>query len=252
MPPITGYAKAVFGLWARNFNQMENRMKKHWITLISLAVLAACNGGGSNGGAANPSEPSLDRDASYALGMDVGSSLKQNSLNPDYGAFEQGLKDVLNDKETRLSREEAVEKIQEAFTLIMEKQSEAQQQAEVEFLAENSKKEGITITDSGLRYEVITEGTGPKPGPTDTVRVHYEGTLTDGTIFDSSYSRGEPAEFPLDGVIPGWTEGIQLMGEGAKYKFYIPSELAYGPGGNRGIPPYSPLTFEVELISIVK
>jgi FKBP-type peptidyl-prolyl cis-trans isomerase len=129
----------------------------------------------------------------------------------------------------------------------------ANKQAENDFLAENSKKPGINVTGSGLQYEVIREGNGPKPAATDTVRVHYEGTLTDGTVFDSSYSRGEPIEFPLDGVIPGWTEGLQLMGEGAKYRLVIPSDLGYGPQGAGGqIPPYATLIFEVELLNIVQ
>jgi len=121
----------------------------------------------------------------------------------------------------------------------------------IEFLAENSKKPGIVITPSGLQYEVITEASGPKPDATDTVRVHYRGTLTDGTVFDSSYDRGNPIEFPLNGVIPGWTEGVQLMSVGSKYKFYIPQELGYGPGGAGPIPPYSVLIFEVELLDIL-
>jgi FKBP-type peptidyl-prolyl cis-trans isomerase len=254
MPPFTGYAEMSFGLWARNFNEMENHMKKQWITLISLlgiAVLSGCNGNTKTGGESNSSGASLDHDVSYALGMDVGSSLKQGGFDPDYDSFVQGLKDVLDGKETRFSREEAVSKIQEAFTAAMEEQNESKRQAETDFLAENSKKEGIVITGSGLQYEVISEGAGAKPGRDNTVRVNYEGTFTDGTVFDSSYSRGEPAEFPLSGVIPGWTEGIQLMSEGAKYKFYIPSELGYGPNGYASIPPYSPLIFEVELVAIV-
>jgi FKBP-type peptidyl-prolyl cis-trans isomerase len=184
--------------------------------------------------------------------MDVASSLKRSGLKPDYGAFAQGLKDALEEEKTRFTEEEAGSKIQEAFMAVMEKQNESLRQEEIDFLAENSKKAGVSVTSSGLQYEVITEGAGSKPGRDDTVRVNYEGTFTDGTVFDSSYSRGEPAEFPLTGVIPGWTEGIQLMSEGASYRFYIPSDLAYGPQGYSSIPPYSPLIFEVELISIVK
>jgi FKBP-type peptidyl-prolyl cis-trans isomerase len=247
--------KRSFGLWARNFNQMENRMKKLWIMLIpflGMLVLSGCKGDGASANESNSSAASLDKDVSYALGMDVGSSLKQGGFNPDYDSFAQGLKDILDDKETRFSQEEAVTKIQNAFTAIMEERNEGQRQTEIDFLAENSKKPGITITDSGLQYEVIAEGTGDKPGAADTVRVNYEGTFTDGTVFDSSYSRGEPAEFPLAGVIAGWTEGIQLMREGAKYKFYIPSDLGYGPDGYASIPPYSALIFEVELITIVR
>ncbi|MDR1099371.1 MAG: FKBP-type peptidyl-prolyl cis-trans isomerase [Treponema sp.] len=230
-------------------------MKKLWFTLIpflGILVLSGCKGNGTSGNTSNSSGTPLDKDVSYALGMDVGSSLKRGGFNPDYDSFAQGLKDVLDDKETRFTQEEAVERIQAAFSAIMETQSEGQRQAEIDFLAENSKKPGIVITGSGLQYEVLTEGTGAKPAATDTVRVNYEGTFTDGTVFDSSYSRGEPAEFPLAGVIPGWTEGIQLMSEGSKYKFYISSDLGYGPDGYASIPPYSPLIFEVELLAIVK
>jgi FKBP-type peptidyl-prolyl cis-trans isomerase len=230
---------------------MDFGMKKQSVFLfLGMMVLFGCKDGASSAG--DPPAGSLDKDVSYAFGMNVGSSLKQSSLKPDYDAFSQGLKDVLEDRETRFTQEEAVSKIQEAFDAIMEKQNEGLRQEEIDFLAENSKKAGISITSSGLQYEVISEGTGAKPGRDDTVRVNYEGTFTDGTVFDSSYQRGEPVEFPLSGVIPGWTEGIQLMSEGARYRFYIPSDLAYGPQGRPSIPPYSPLIFEVELISIVK
>ena len=119
------------------------------------------------------------------------------------------------------------------------------------YLAENAEKDGVTVTDSGLQYEVLREGDGASPGPTDTVEVHYEGTLTDGKKFDSSYDRGQTIEFPLNGVIPGWTEGLQLMKEGAKYRFVIPSELAYGERGAGGvIPGGATLVFVVELLAV--
>ncbi len=124
-------------------------------------------------------------------------------------------------------------------------------EATMDYLAENAKKDGVTVTDSGLQYEVITEGTGASPAATDTVEVHYEGTLTDGTKFDSSYDRGTTIEFPLNGVIPGWTEGVQLMKEGGKNRFVIPSDLAYGPRGIPGvIPGGATLVFIVELVKV--
>ena len=121
-----------------------------------------------------------------------------------------------------------------------------------QYLAENAKKEGVVVLPSGLQYKVLTEGTGKSPKATDKVRCHYEGFLTDGTVFDSSVQRGEPATFPLNGVIAGWTEGVQLMKEGAKYRFFIPYQLAYGPqGAGESIPPYSALIFDVELIKVL-
>jgi FKBP-type peptidyl-prolyl cis-trans isomerase FkpA len=229
-------------------------MKNLWMiaAFLGILVLSGCPENEKTEAASASSEGSLDTDASYALGMDVAASLQQTGFKPDYRSFAQGLEDALEDRETRFTPEQVNSILQEAFTTAMEKRGETQRQTETDFLAENSKKAGISITGSGLQYEVVSEGTGAKPEQDDTVRVNYEGTFIDGTVFDSSYSRGEPAEFPLNGVIPGWTEGIQLMREGATYKFYIPSELGYGPQGAGPIPPYSPLIFEVELISIVK
>jgi FKBP-type peptidyl-prolyl cis-trans isomerase len=224
--------------------------------MVSLCafVLAGCKGDGkTESGSSSAGKETLEKDASYALGMDIGANMKAGNFRPDLDEFVQGIRDSLDDKKTRFGEEEAGQILQQAFTAMMDKRNEDLKQAEVAFLAENSKKPGIIITGSGLQYEVINEGSGIKPGATDTVRVNYEGVLSDGTVFDSSYSRGEPAEFPLNGVITGWTEGIQLMGVGGKYRFYIPSDLAYGPqGAGQRIPPYSPLIFEVELLSIVQ
>jgi len=204
-------------------------------------------------GTGSSPEETLSKDASYALGMNVGSSLKVDSFYPNEEEFMRGMRDVLTDVEPRLTFEEAYQILNEAFTSIAEKRDIESRQSENEFLAENSKKAGINITDSGLQYEVITQGGGPKPTANDTVRVHYEGSLTDGTVFDSSYSRGEPIEFSLAGVIPGWTEGLQLMNTGSTYRFFIPSDLGYGPqGAGPQIPPYSTLVFEVELLGIVQ
>ncbi|MDR0997537.1 MAG: FKBP-type peptidyl-prolyl cis-trans isomerase [Treponema sp.] len=228
-------------------------MKKNFFGKVFLAaalgllVLASCGGdsSGKGDGSAN--------DVSYALGMELGQEMRNTGFTIDYDSFMQGFKDVLEDRATRFSSEDAGMKIQSAFLAVMESQSADLKQAESDFLTENSQKEGVITTPSGLQYEVITEGTGVRPRATDTVRVDYEGALINGQVFDSSYQRGEPIEFPLNGVIPGWSEGVQLMTEGSNYRFYIPSELAYGIQGVSGvIPPYSALIFTVELISVIE
>ena len=189
---------------------------------------------------------------SYAFGMTVGSDLKQAGLEMDYDAFTEGLRAAMENGETRLEKEDALEIVQAAFEKAMQKQSTELQEKEIAFLAENAAREGVISTESGLQYEIITEGDGPKPAANDIVRVHYEGALTDGTVFDSSYKLEQPEEIPLDMVISGWAEGIQLMSIGSKYRLYIPSSLAYGErGAGQIIPPYSTLVFTVELFGIV-
>ncbi len=198
---------------------------------------------------------------SYALGLGIGQQLKQMGLkdNLKIEDFAASIVDVLQDNTLQVSNSEAQQIVQSFF-----QQKEAEQRAAMaeagkaakeegeKFLAENAKKEGIIVTKSGLQYEVLSEGTGKKPKATDTVRCHYEGRLLDGSIFDSSYKRNEPADFGLQQVIAGWTEGVQLMSEGAKYRFYIPYMLAYGEGGAGAmIPPYSALIFDVELIKVL-
>lgn len=189
---------------------------------------------------------------SYALGMVIGHNLKGmgvKNLNQD--DFGKAMNDVLTNQTTSLTDQEA-QKIVGDF--LQKQQEEATREIREEgerFLAENAKKEGVVVLPSGLQYTVLTEGTGAQPKATDRVKCHYEGTLTNGQVFDSSYRRGEPAVFPLDGVIAGWTEGVQLMKEGAKYRFFIPYNLAYGErGAGQAIPPYAALVFDVELISI--
>ena len=196
---------------------------------------------------------------SYALGLGIGSQLKSmgaESLNID--DFAQAIKDVLNDSELKISMADSQQIVQKFFQEQEAKQRAAMAEngkklkAEGEaYLAENAKKDGVITTASGLQYTVIKEGTGKSPKATDTVVCHYEGFLTNGTVFDSSIQRGEPASFPLNGVIAGWTEGLQLMKEGGKTRFFIPYHLAYGEAGAAGaIPPYAALIFDVELIEV--
>lgn len=196
---------------------------------------------------------------SYALGLGIGSQLKSmgaESLNID--DFAQAIKDVLNDSELKISMADSQKIVQKFFQEQEAKQRAAMAEtgkklkAEGEaYLAENAKKDGVITTASGLQYAVLKEGTGKSPKATDTVVCHYEGFLTNGTVFDSSIQRGEPAAFPLNGVIAGWTEGLQLMKEGGKNRFFIPYHLAYGEAGAAGsIPPYAALIFDVELIEV--
>jgi FKBP-type peptidyl-prolyl cis-trans isomerase FkpA len=234
---------------------MERKMIKRIVftLLLSTSVLFACSAGGKSEKKSQPdgANPVADADTSYAFGVALGSDFKQAGLHFDYDALIQGFKDSLEGNETRITMEEAIPLIQTAMRDAMARQTEENKQKGVDFLSENGKKPGIMTTSSGLQYELITSGTGVKPQPTDTVSVHYEGTLLDGTVFDSSYERNEPAEFPLDQVIPGWTEGLQLMDVGSSYRLFIPSDLAYGEqGAGNFIPPNSTLIFKVELLEI--
>lgn len=190
---------------------------------------------------------------SYALGLGIGHQLKNMGIeNFSVEDFAQSIKDVMEEKATAMTSQEAQTLLN---TYFQEKQKAESQKAISEgkaFLEENAKKEGVVTTKSGLQYEILTEGIGKQPKATDTVRCHYEGSLINGSVFDSSYKRGEPAEFGLNQVIPGWTEGVQLMKEGAKYRFYIPYLLGYGENGaGSSIPPYSTLIFDVELIKVL-
>ena len=195
---------------------------------------------------------------SYSLGLVLGEKLKLDLEDMDLDAFQKGIKAVYEDT-TPLMDSQQVGETMQAFQ--MKKMEEQRQevaklaQANLEegqkFLAENAKKSGVKTTESGLQYEETQAGTGKQPTVADTVKVHYRGTLIDGTEFDSSYARDEPVSFPLNGVIPGWTEGLQLMKEGGKAQLAIPAELAYGPGGmGNAIGPNSALLFEVELLEV--
>ena len=196
---------------------------------------------------------------SYALGIGIGSQLAgmgAKKLNID--DFAQAIKDVISGSQLKVDNVEAQTLVQNFFQEQEAKQqaaaAEAGKAAKAEgeaFLAENGKKEGIVTLPSGLQYQVLKEGNGKKPSATDQVVCHYEGTLIDGTVFDSSYQRNQPATFGLNQVIPGWTEGVQLMQEGAKYRFFIPYKLAYGErGAGAQIPPFATLVFDVELIEV--
>ncbi len=198
---------------------------------------------------------------SYALGLGIGqqlrSMLRGGDLNVD--DFALAIKDVLSGSQPRFSSAEAQQIVNSYFSKLQDQlnaeKAEKGKQALTEgkaFLEQNAKKEGVTVTSSGLQYEVLQEGSGKRPKATDTVRCHYEGRLIDGSVFDSSYRRNQPADFGLNQVITGWTEGVQLMAEGAKYRFYIPYMLAYGEGGaGEMIPPFSTLIFDVELIKVL-
>lgn len=191
---------------------------------------------------------------SYALGMVIGHNLKAMGVKDlKVADFADAISSIVAGETCKLTDAEAQQLVN---TFLQKQQEEASREirkAGETFLAENAKKEGVTVLPSGLQYTVIKEGTGNQPKATDRVKCHYEGTLTDGQVFDSSYRRGEPAVFPLNGVIAGWTEGVQLMKEGAKYRFFIPYNLAYGErGAGQAIPPYAALIFDVELISIEK
>ena len=197
---------------------------------------------------------------SYALGLGIGRQLAQmgaEDLNID--DFSQAIKDILTGKEPQVSDQEA----QKLVTTFFEEQEAKQRAAAAEkykdnkekgeaWLANKAMEEGVVALPSGLLYQVLNEGSGKKPTASDTVECHYEGRLIDGTVFDSSYKRGESATFPLNGVIAGWTEGVQLMSEGAKYRFFIPYQLAYGErGACQAIPPFAALVFDVELIKVL-
>ncbi len=198
---------------------------------------------------------------SYALGLNIGQQLKQMGLKDvlDVPSFAQSITDMLQGNPLQVSASEAQQLLNTFFTELEAKQNaaaaeagKAARQEGEKFLAENAKKPGIHVTSSGLQYEILTEGTGKQPKANDTVRCHYEGTLLDGTVFDSSYLRDEPCDFGLNQVIRGWTEGVQLMKEGAKFRFFIPYNLAYGErGAGSDIPPYAALIFVVELIKVL-
>jgi FKBP-type peptidyl-prolyl cis-trans isomerase len=237
-------------------------MKMALAFLIFLFLVSSCK--------KQDTPDTLDKDTSYAFGMlmanQINGQMGLTGLHFDYQAFMEGFRDFNELKETRLTQDQAIEKISHAVTRINSRSSEKtwiegeknREEAEKNrdegevYMMENRARNGVITTSSGLQYEVINEGKGRKPGPDDSVLVHYEGSLLNGEVFDSSFSRGVPAELSLNYVIPGWKEGVPLMNEGSTYRFVVPSDLAYGPERNGPIPPGATLIFKVELISIIE
>lgn len=232
-------------------------MKKTLIALTVAGALAGCSASQET-----PPDPKLDttdQKVSYGMGLVMGERMGNDLPNLQMEQFLQGIQHGhAGDEElTRMSREEIQQALM-AYQQEMQEQAGAAQQelarknleAGQSFLAENAEREGVTTTDSGLQYEIIEQGEGEKPTADDRVKVHYTGELISGEVFDSSRERGEPVTFGLNQVIPGWTEGLQLMAEGSRARLYIPADLAYGPGGNQRIEPNETLIFDVELLEI--
>ena len=228
-------------------------MKSYFIPVLALGLLVSSVPAQDKPDLTNPKQKT-----SYAIGLDIATSLKRQELDVDAKALAAGIADGFAGKPA-LTDEEQKAAILDLQKSAMAKAEEKQKaaagtnlKAGEAFLAENAKKEGVKITASGLQYKVIKSGTGPSPKPTDTVKVHYTGKLVDGTVFDSSVERGTPVTFSVKGVIPGWTEALQLMKAGDKWQLFIPAKLAYGEEGPGPIGPNSTLIFEVELLGIEK
>ena len=255
--------------WPALTGQGSNPMNKYALPLVAIGILGlqACNQQTATEPApaaappAAPAEVALDtpeQRLSYGIALGLGQRMVNDSVPMDVDAFTLGLRDAMEGKEPRLSQDEIAAEmqayqqkqmaVQEAEQAV---QAEANQAAAESFLADNATREGVVVTDSGLQYEILEAADGPKPGPEDSVEVHYRGTLLDGTEFDSSYKRGQTVSFGVNQVISGWTEALQLMPQGSKWKLFIPSDLAYGAGGaGQMIGPNAALVFEVELVSI--
>lgn len=224
-------------------------MKKILLSIVAGGIMmSSCEQNNTSNVKLNNENDSL----SYLIGISIGESFTRGEIKDlNYELLLQGMKDQTDSTRTpAFTVKEAEEMLQDIFRKRDEEKAQVLKKEGQEFLEKNKQEAGVQVTPSGLQYKVISEGTGAKPLATDKVTVHYKGTLIDGSTFDSSYERGEPATFVLNGVIPGWTEGLQLMSVGSKYMFYIPSELGYGPQQNGMIKPYSTLIFEVELLGI--
>jgi len=234
---------------------MKRQILNGSLILLVGAGLTACMP--PNQSAKKPE--SVEERAAYSIGFMTGKSSSAQAPSLNVEQFAAGFRDAYGKKDSKITQNEMKaalmafeQKMREEAMAKLQKDSAEATTKGATYLAENAKKPGVKTTASGLQYEVITEGKGAKPAATDTVKVHYEGKLLDGTVFDSSIQRGEPVSFPLNRVIPGWTEGVQLMPVGSKYKLTLPANLAYGDQGTGPIPPNSVLVFEVELLDIVK
>ncbi len=230
------------------------RLCGNWMAIFALATLTACQAGGS------ASLETDDEIASYGFGVDIGRSLEPTVTHLDRDALFRGINDILDGRDPALPLDQIAEVTQRVGTLVREEQAaefdamtESNRVEGEAYLASNAEKDGVTVMASGLQYEVLREGEsgGAQPTPADQVSIHYRGTLIDGTEFDSSYSRGQPAQFGVTSVIPGFGEGLQLMTVGSHYRFVVPADMAYGPQGTgNDIGPNATLIFEIELLDI--
>ena len=248
------------------FNLLDGFMKKKivFVLLLGLAVLLFF--GACDKKPENPNILVMDSDTSYSIGMYLAWQFMLPDVRYDYKAFMEGFRAYNEIQETKFSMDDAIVKIEAFFEILAQRDGYYDDgyyddyydyyddglafEKGIAFLEENGRRPEVITTESGLQYEVLIEGTGNRPGPTSFVLAHYEGMLVDGFVFDSSYNWGEPLEFPLDGVIEGWTEGLQYMREGSTYMLYIPFDLGYGPYPAGSIPAYSTLIFRVELIAV--
>jgi FKBP-type peptidyl-prolyl cis-trans isomerase len=225
-------------------------VKKLAVLFCSLALAASLYAQSAAGQAPVPGDAeTVDR--SYAYGLIIGADLRNLGLGFNYDAISQGIRDAVEGRDSRFTLDEAVALVQQSYMAALERQAEENRLKEIQFLEENGKRSGVITTASGLQYEVIRRAGQEKPNSQSVVRVNYEGTFTDGTVFDSSFEWGEPVDIALNTVIPGWSEGVCLMGVGDIYTLYIPSRLGYGEDGAQVIAPYTPLIFKIELLAIV-
>lgn len=233
-------------------------MRIRWVAVLAMLFIAA--GAAAEGTAPKETLTEKKDRISYSIGMDIGRNLQRQSFEVDPELLSRGIRDIFSGGETLLTEEEQKQTLADLQKELMAKQQEHVRgmmeknlKEGEEFLAANGKKEGVVTLPSGLQYKVLTEGSGPSPNLTDTVETNYRGTLLDGTEFDSSYKRGQPATFPVNGVIEGWKEALQKMKVGDKWQLFVPSNLAYGErGAGRDIGPNQALIFEVELLGIKK